>query len=433
MLSLDLIRRQPDLVREGLARRGEEDAPLDQVSTLDAQRRALIQEGDALRARRNEVSKEIGQLTREAGTSGGELADRIASVREEMRQVGERIHDLEEEARSLEEQLNALLLTLPNLPADDVPVGQGEEDNQVLRTWGEPKEFAFPPRPHWELGEALGILDFQRGVKVSGSRFFLLKGAGARLQRALITWMLDLHTQEHGYTEIAPPYLVRRDTMIGSGNLPKFADNLYHDDEDDLWLIPTAEVPLTGIHREEILEPGMLPLRYVAYSPSFRREKAAAGRDTRGIKRVHQFDKVELYKVVEASTSAEELEKLVADAEEVCRRLGVPYRVVQLCTGELGFQSAKSYDLEMWAPGIGEWLEVSSCSNCLDFQARRSGIRYRPQRGARTEYVHTLNGSGLALPRVVIAILENYQQEDGSVVVPEVLRPYMGVEVIQGA
>ena len=426
MLNLDLIRRHPDIVREALARRGQEP-PLEDILALDARRRALIQEADGLRARRNEVNREVGERIKqeEEGTS--------VAVREEMRQVGKHIRLLEEQVRSAEEALTALLLTMPNLPAEDVPSGQGEEDNQVVRNWGQPQEFPFRPRPHWELGESLDIIDFQRGVKMAGSRFFLLKSAGARLERALVTWMLDLHTQEHGYTEVAPPYLVRQEIMVGSGNLPRFADNLYHDDEDDLWLIPTAEVVLTGIHREEILEPGTLPLSYVAYSPCFRREKAAAGKDTRGIKRVHQFDKVELYKLVEPHTSVDALAKLVADAEEVCRRLQIPYRVVELCTGDLGFQSAKSYDLEMWAPGSSEWLEVSTCSNCLDFQARRSGIRYRPQRGARPEYVHTLNGSGLALPRVVIAILENYQQEDGSVVVPEALRPSMGMEVIRPA
>ena len=430
MLSLDLIRNHTDYVRNGLSRRGEEDAPLDSILVLDAQRRALVQEIDGLRAQRNEVSKEIGELTKGIDPSNVEASDRIASVREEMRQVGDRIQSLQEEASALADQLNELLLMLPNLPIDDVPVGEGETDNVMVREWGERKKFSFSPQPHWDLGEALNILDFQRAVKLSGSRFFILKGMGARLERALISWMLDLHTDEHGYTEIAPPYLVHRDTMVGSGNLPKFADNLYHDLEDDLWLIPTAEVPLTGLHREEILEPETLPLYYVAYSPSFRREKAAAGRDTRGMKRVHQFDKVELYKIVRAGTSSEELESLLSNAEEVCRRLELPYRVVQLCTGDLGFQSAKSYDLEIWAPGVGEWLEVSTCSDCLDFQARRSGIRYRPDKGARLEYPHTLNGSGLALPRLIIAILENYQQEDGSVVVPEVLRSYMGAAVI---
>ena len=287
-----------------------------------------------------------------------------------------------------------------------------------------------PPSPHWELGEQLGIIDFQRGVKLSGSRFFILTGMGAKLERAIINWMLDLHTTEHGYKEIYVPAMVKREVMEGSGNLPKFSSNLYHDDEDDLWLIPTAEVPLTNIHRDEILPQGTLPLCYTAYTPCFRREKAAAGRDTRGIKRVHQFDKVEMYKFVEPETSEAELAKMLADAEDVCRQLELPYRVLELCAGDMGFASAKSYDLEMWAPGCGEWLEVSSCSNCTDFQARRANVRYRPEPGARPAYTHTLNGSGLALPRVVISILENYQQKDGSVIIPEVLRPYTRYDVI---
>jgi seryl-tRNA synthetase len=292
-------------------------------------------------------------------------------------------------------------------------------------------EFGYAPRPHWEIGEALDIIDFARGVKLSGTRFYLLKGAGALLQRALITFMLDLHVKEHGYTEIYPPYMVRRECMIGSSNLPKFADNLYHDEEDDFWFVPTAEVPLTNVHREEILEPGALPIHYAAYSACFRREKMAAGKDTRGIKRGHQFDKVEMYKFTEPHTSFEELDRMVADAEDVCRKLGIPYRVVQLCTADLGFASAKSYDIEMWAPGCQEWLEVSSCSNCTDFQARRANIRYRPEPGAKPQFPHTLNGSGLALPRVLIAVLENYQQPDGSVKVPEALLPYMrGIKAI---
>ncbi len=430
MLNLDLIRRQPDLVRQALAKRGDEEAPLDQVLALDALRRALIQEADALRARRNEVSQEIGRLTRQPGLSQGDLAGHIATIRAEMRQAGERLDDLDEQVRALEEELDIILLTIPNLPAADVPLGQGEEDNRVVRTWGQPREFSFPPKPHWELGEALGILDLQRGAKVSGSRFFILRGAGARLERALVSWMMDLHTEGHGYTEIAPPYLVRRETMVGSGNLPKFADNLYHDEEDDLWLIPTAEVPITNLHREEILGPEALPRNYVACTPCFRREKAAAGRDTRGIKRVHQFNKVEMYKLVAPETSEAELERLVADAEDVCQRLGLPYRVLQLCTGDLGFPSAKTYDIEVWAAGCREWLEVSSCSNCTDFQARRARIRYRPSKESRPQYVHTLNGSGLALPRVVIAILENYQRADGSIVIPEALRPYTGFDTI---
>jgi seryl-tRNA synthetase len=347
-----------------------------------------------------------------------------------MRQVGERISQMEQQARELDERIHTILLSLPNLPRPDVPQGLSEADNVVVRYWGEPRAFNFTPRPHWELGEQAGIIGFQQGAKLSGSRFYTMSGFGAKLERATISWMLDLHTREHGYTELMLPILVRREVMEGSGNLPKFADNLYHDDEDDLWLIPTAEVPIANLHRDEILPPGSLPLYYVAQTPCFRREKTAAGRDTRGIKRVHQFNKVEMYKLVAPDTSDGELDKLLADAEEVCQRLGLAYRVVQLCTGDMSFQSAKSFDIEVWAGGCQEWLEVSSCSNCTDFQARRTNIRYRPAPGARPEFVHTLNGSGLALPRVIIAILENYQQEDGSIAMPETLRPYTGFSVI---
>ena len=419
MLSIEQIRNDTDSIRAALAKRGEE-APLEGILSLDAQRRSHLTEADELRARRNQVSREIGRMS-----------ERPAHLLEEMRQTGDRIKTLETQVKETEASLEEELLKLPNLPLLDVPVGEDETGNRVIRTWGEPSDYSFEPQAHWDLGERLGIIDLPRGAKVSGSRFFTLTGLGAKLQRALISWMLDLHVQEHGYSEVYVPYMVRKEVMTGSGNLPKFGDNLYHDEEDDLWLIPTAEVPLTGLHRDEVLEPGVLPIYYVAHSPSFRREKAAAGRDTRGIKRVHQFDKVELYKLVSPETSADELEKLVATAEEVCRRLRIPYRVLELCTGDLGFQSAKSYDLEMWAPGCGEWLEVSSCSNCTDFQARRANIRFRPQAGARPQFVHTLNGSGLALPRVLIAIMENYQQADGSIVVPEVLRSYMGRDTIE--
>ena len=311
-----------------------------------------------------------------------------------------------------------------------VPVGRDESDNVVVRSWGEIKKFDFEPLPHWDLGTRLGIIDFERGVKISGSRFYVLRGWGAKLQRALIAFMLDLHITEHGYTEVYPPFMVKRECMLGSGNLPKFADNLYHDTEDDLWFVPTAEVPVTNFHRDEIIEPGALPYYYVAYTACFRREAMSAGKDTRGIKRGHQFDKVELYKFVEPENSDEELEKMVSDAEKVCQRLELPYRVLQLCSGDLGFASTKSYDIEMWAPGCGEWLGVSSCSNCSDFQARRANVRYRPQAGEKPRFVHTLNGSGLALPRVLISVLENCQQPDGSVAVPEALRPYMGADTI---
>ena len=425
MLSIELIRRDPELVRQALARRGE-DGSLAGLLDLDARRRVAISRGDELRARRNQASREIGQL-RAAGQ------DAPADVVREMREVGEQINGLEQEVKDLEVQIHAILLELPNLPRPDVPEGLSEEQNIIARQWGEPQTLAFPAKPHWDLAEELGIIDFQRGVKLSGSRFYTMSGYGARLERALIGWMLDLHTREHGYTELALPILVRREVMEGSGNLPKFADNLYHDDEDDLWMIPTAEVPITNLYRDEILPPDSLPRCFVSQTPCFRREKAAAGRDTRGIKRVHQFNKVEMYKFVAPETSDAELQRLVADAEEICRRLGLPYRVLQLCAGDISFASAMTYDIEIWAAGCGEWLEASSCSNCTDFQARRANIRYRPAAGARPEFVHTLNGSGLALPRVIIAILENYQQPDGSVVVPEVLRPYTGFDVIPGA
>jgi len=420
MLSIQFIRQNPDLVREALEKR-HDSAPLEEILTLDEQRRKLLQQVETLRAQQKRESKEIVHLT------GSEKEQKIA----QMRQVGERIDSLQKEVNETEAKLEDLLLRVPNIPHPSVPVGKDESDNIVVRNWGEPRQFGFQPLPHWELGESLDIIDFPRGVKLSGTRFYVLKGVGALLQRALITFMLDLHVKEHGYTEIYPPYMVKRDCMVGSANLPKFADNLYHDEEDDFWFIPTAEVPLTNLHREEILETGTLPLYYVAYSACFRREKMAAGRDTRGIKRGHQFDKVELYKFTEPIDSIEQLEKMVRDAEDVCRKLDIPYRVMQLCTGDLGFAATKAYDIEMWAPGCEEWLEVSSLSNCGDFQARRANIRYRPETGARPQFVHTLNGSGLALPRVLIAVLENYQQADGSVVIPEVLLPYTrGLKVI---
>ena len=419
MLSLELIRKDPEYVRLALSRRGEE-ASIDELVELDRRRREAILKGDELRAYRNEASRKVAQM-----------AERPPDLIDELRGVGEKIRLSEREVSELEARIHDFLMGLPNLPQEGVPDGILEGDNVVLKSWGELPSFDFTPRPHWELGELLGIIDFQRGVKLSGSRFFILMGPGAKLERALISWMLDLHVGEHGATEVQLPAMVKREVMEGSGNLPKFGNNLYHDEEDDLWLIPTAEVPLTSIHRDEILAPGTLPLYYTAYTPCFRREKAAAGRDTRGIKRVHQFDKVELYKYVEPRESDVELEKLLDDAEDVCRRLGLPYRVLELCAGELGFASARSYDIEMWAPGCDEWLEVSSCSNCTDFQARRSGIRYRSEAGARPTHVHTINGSGLALPRVVIAILECCQRRDGSVVMPEMLRPYTGFDSIQ--
>ena len=423
MLSLEQIRNDTDTVRAALMRRAEDEDCLDEILAMDARRRSAITDGDELRARRNAVSREIGQ----ARSQGGQPDESIVA---EMRDVGRRINELEDLVRDLDTRINDAMLALPNLPHASTPEGVDETANVVLRHWGEPTTLDFEAQPHWDLAENLGIIDFQRGVKLSGSRFYTLNGYGARLERAIISWMLDLHGSEHGYTEVALPILVRREIMEGSGNLPLFADNLYHDDEDDLWLIPTAEVPVTNLHRDEILTADDLPLYYVAHTPCFRREKAAAGRDTRGIKRVHQFNKVEMYKFVEPDTSFDELEALLANAEAVCQRLGLPYRILQLCAGDISFPSSKSYDIEVWAAGSQEWLEVSSCSNCTDFQARRANVRYRPGAGERPRFVHTLNGSGLALPRVIIAILENNQQPDGSVVIPEVLRPYTGFDVI---
>ncbi len=414
MLDLKFIRENIDLVRQAIERR-QDTAPLDEILELDSERRQKILELESLRHERKEAARER-KMDRETAEEGRDLRTMIKG--------------LEEEVRHLDDQLEELLLQVPNIPHPSVPIGADERDNVVVRSWGEPRSFDFEPAPHWKLGESLGIIDFERGVKLSGTRFYVLKGLGARLQRALISFMLDFHTTEHGYNEVYPPFMVKRECMVGSGNLPKFADNLYHDEEDDLWFVPTAEVPITNLHRDEIIPPGILPIYYVAYTACFRREKMSAGKDTRGIKRGHQFDKVELYKFTELSTSDQELEKLVNDAEQVCQKLGLPYRVSQLCTADLGFASTKSYDIEMWAAGCSEWLEVSSCSNCGDFQARRANIRYRPSPEAKPQFAHTLNGSGLALPRVMIAIMENYQQADGSIVIPEVLQPYVGAKVI---
>ncbi|MBE0431640.1 MAG: serine--tRNA ligase [Dehalococcoidia bacterium] len=415
MLDIKLIRENLDFVRQALARRGDVFG-LDEIVELDEHYRSLLRQTEELRAQHNEASRQLG-LSK----------DKPPQLIAQMRQMGELISSLQEQTRVAKARLDSLLLDLPNLPHSDVPSGTSEADNVVVRSWGQPKDLPFEPLPHWELGERLGIIDFQQGVKLSGTRFYVLKGLGARLQRALISFMLDVHLGEHGYTEVYLPSMVKRECMEGSGHLPKFADNLYHDEEDDFWFVPTAEVPLTNLHRDEILSVDDLPLRYVAYTPCFRREKMSAGADTRGIKRGHQFDKVELYKFTVPESSDEELGKLVADAEDICRKLEIPHRVVQLCTGDLGFAACKTYDIEMWAPGCAEWLEVSSCSNCGNFQARRANIRYRPGPGAKPRLVHTLNGSGLALPRVLISVLENYQQADGTVLVPEVLEPYVRV------
>ncbi len=421
MLDIRLFRENPDLVREALRKRQMRPQIVDKVLELDAQRREIIQKSEALKAERNRVSKEIGRTK--------DPAEREAKI-EAMRKVREQIAALDEQRRAIDEALHNLLATIPNIPDERVPEGRDESENLVLRQMGEVPQFDFKPLPHWELGPRLGIMDFERGVKLSGSRFYILRGAGARLERALIAWMLDLHRAQ-GYTEIYPPFMVKEQVVFASGQLPKFRDNLYHDAEEDFWWVPTAEVPLTGMHMDEILEADTLPRYYTAYTPCFRREKMSAGRDVRGIKRGHQFDKVEMYIYTLPEDSDRALEKMLADAEQTLAELGLTYRVVQLCTGDLGFAARMTYDLEVWAPGSGEWLEVSSVSNVGDFQARRANIRYRPAEGGKPRFLHTLNGSGLGLPRTMIAVLENYQQADGSVVIPEVLRPYMGgLEVI---
>lgn len=422
MLDIRLFREQPDLVREGLRKVGEDPTLVDQVVALDEQRRRLLTEVEQLKGERNTVSKAIATMRDKA-----EREARIA----EMRTVGDRIATLDQDVAVVDGELQRLLLIIPNIPDEAVPVGADDSENVVVRTEGPERTYDFKLRPHWEIGQALGIIDFERGVKISGSRFYVLRGAGAKLQRALIAFFLDLHTTKHGYTEVYPPFVVKEQALYGTGNLPKFGDNLYHDYQDDLWLVPTAEVPVTNMYREEILDGAELPIKHVAYTPCWRREQLSAGRDVRGIKRGHQFDKVEMVKFVRPEESARELESLLDDAEDVCRALGLRYQVIQMCTGDLSFVSANKLDINVWAPGCEEWLEVSSCANFKDFQARRAQIRFRPEPGAKPEFVHTLNGSGLALPRVMIAIMENYQQADGSIVVPEVLRPFMGCDVIR--
>jgi seryl-tRNA synthetase len=426
MLDIELIREQPEVVREGIRKRNDDPSIVDELIEVDERRRSLLQEVESLRALRNRVSKQIGRMK--------DPDERQARI-EEMREVGSQISGLEDTLREVEAAYESKQLWIPNVPHESVPVGPDESANVEVRRWGERRDFeaeGFEPIAHWDLGPELDVLDFERGVKLSGSRFYLMKGAGARLQRALIFWMLDVHTLENGFTEYYLPFVVKREILVGAGQLPKFEDNLYHDHEDDLWLLPTAEVALTNVHRDEILDADQLPLYYVAYTPCFRREKMSAGRDVRGIKRGHQFDKVEMYKFVRPETSYDELASMLALGEDLLKRLGLPYRVLELSTGDIAFGATKGYDLEIWAPGQDDWLEVSSCSNVTDFQARRANIRFRAEPGVKPEFVHTLNGSGLALPRVVIGILETYQQADGSVEVPEVLRPYMGgIDVIR--
>ena len=445
------IREGYEEVRGALARRGDAEAlaVLEKVVSLDIEWRALQVILDGQRAKLNEASRSFGILRSSAsrgeftrddllGTPGiddllqgsdianaalDELMDTLQGL---LRSKSEEVAAHASRTSAVDGRINELLSYLPNLPEDSVPDGASEEDNVVTRQWGEIPGYDFEPQAHWDLGPALGIIDFERGARIAGSRFYVLTGSGAKLQRSLIQWMLDVHTREHGYREVYPPFVSTEQTLFASGQLPKFRENVYRDEDDDVWLVPTAEVPLTSMHRGEILEPGMLPINYVAYTPSFRREQMSAGRDIRGIKRGHQFDKVEIYKFTEPEQSLEQLEVLLGHAESILRRLNLTYRIVELCAGDLGQAAAKTYDIEVWAPGCGEWLEVSSCSTTSDYQARRANIRYRAEAGARPRFVHTLNGSGLALPRVMIAVMETYQRADGTIEVPEALRPYTG-------
>jgi seryl-tRNA synthetase len=424
MLDINLIRETPDVVRKSLKDRQMDPSPVDAILQLDEKRRTLLGQVEVLKAERNTVSKEIGQ--------NKEATARQSKI-EAMRVVGDKIAEFDKQVGEVESELNTLTASMPNIPDARVPYGVDDSENAIIKTVGEPRKFDFTPKPHWDLGPALGILDFERGTKLTGSRFYVLQGAGARLQRALIAWMLDLHTRSgQGYEEKYLPFMVKTAVVYGAGQLPKFADNLYKDHEEDYYFVPTAEVPLTGLHMDEILDEASLPRLYTAYTPCFRREKMSAGRDVRGIKRGHQFDKVEMYIYCKPEDSEAMHEKMVKDAEETCALLGVPYRVKRLCSGDLGFGSSMTYDFELWAPGCDEWLEVSSVSNVTDFQARRANIKYRPTDGGKAKFLHTLNGSGLGMPRTLIAVMENYQQVDGSIVVPEVLRPWMGgIDVIR--
>ncbi|SDN64162.1 seryl-tRNA synthetase [Fictibacillus solisalsi] len=424
MLDLKFVRANFDEVKEKLSKRGEDLSGLDRFLELDERRRQLIGETETLKSKRNEVSKQVAEFKREKKD-----ADQLIK---EMREVGDRIKAIDEELRTTEEDLNHIMLTLPNLPHESVPVGETEDDNVPVRHWGDIKEFSFEPKAHWDLATDLDIVDFERAAKVTGSRFAFYKGAGARLERALINMMMDYHEDHHGYTEILPPYMVNRESMTGTGQLPKFEEDAFKIREEDYFLIPTAEVPVTNLHRSEILTAEELPKGYVAYSACFRSEAGSAGRDTRGLIRQHQFNKVELVRFVKPEDSYEELEKLTGHAEKILQLLKLPYRVLSMCTADLGFTAAKKYDIEVWIPSYGTYREISSCSNFEAFQARRAQIRFRREAKGKPEYVHTLNGSGLAIGRTVAAILENYQQEDGSIVIPEVLRPYMGnKEIIQ--
>ncbi len=422
MLDIKLVRNETEKVREGMAKRGAQ-VPLDQFLSLDETRRRKLTEVEQLKNKRNTVSKEVGRLKAQGQDSAGLI--------QEMQEVGTKIQELDQEIRGIEGQLDEILMVIPNIPHESVPVGKDETGNKLIRSSGEPRKFDFEPKTHDEIGTGIGIMDFERAAKISGARFVVMSGWGAKLERALFNFMLDLHTREHGYTEIFPPFLVNRASMTGTGQLPKFEEDMFKCTPGDFYLIPTAEVPVTNFHRDEILDPGQLPIKYAAYTACFRAEAGSAGRDTRGIIRQHQFNKVELVKFTKPEESYSEHEKLVSDAENVLQRLGLPYRVMLLCSGDQGFSAAKCYDLEVWLPSFNTYREISSCSNFQDFQARRANIRYRPAQGSKPEFVHTLNGSGLAVGRTVAAILENYQNEDGSVTVPEALRLYMGVERLE--
>ncbi len=424
MLDPRFVRDNPEIVKKALADR-HSSVDIEPLLAAEAEKRSLLGQVEDLKRRRNEASKAIGLKKRNKEDASAEMAA--------MKEVGDEIDALDARIRELDERLAAMLYEIPNVPHASVPVGAGEEDNPVVKTVGTPREFGFEPKNHWDIGEALDIIDFERAGKIAGARFALMKGAGARLERALINFMLDVQTGEHGYTEVLPPFMVNRDSMTATGQLPKFEEDLFQVEDGQYLLIPTAEVPVTNIHRDEILEEESLPIKYTAYTPCFRREAGSYGKDTRGLIRQHQFDKVELVKFAHPESSYDELEKLLADAEDILVRLGIPYRVVTLCTGDIGFSAAKTYDIEVWLPGQGRYREISSCSNFEDFQARRASIRFRPKGGKGTSLVHTLNGSGLAVGRTLVAVLENFQNEDGSVTVPEALRPYMGgIERIGG-
>jgi seryl-tRNA synthetase len=422
MLDMKFVRENPKLVEEAMRKRNM-DMNLDEFVELEKKRRAMVGEVEALKNERNVASKAISQLKK----AGEDANEQILATRN----LGTKISALDKELKTAEARLQEILLTIPNMPADDVPVGKDDSDNPVVRTWKEPTKFDFEPQAHWDIGERLGILDFERASKVSGARFTFYKGLGARLERSLYCFMLDVHTEKHGYKEMLPPYIVNKDSMIGTGQLPKFAEDMFKLEGLDYYLIPTAEVPVTNYHRGEILSSEELPVKYAAYSACFRAEAGAAGTDTRGLIRQHQFNKVELVKFTKPEDSWAELDKLVFDAEDILQRLGLPYHVVRLCTGDIGFSSATTYDLEVWVPSANVYREISSCSNFLDFQARRANIKFRRDNKSKPEFVHTLNGSGVAIGRTVCAILENYQQEDGSVIIPEVLRAYMGCDKIE--